>query len=405
VQVVILAAGRGKRLGVKADGLPKCLLQVGGEPLLEHQLRALSEVGASPVLVVVGYGADLVREALRDRAETVLNARYDTTNSLASLWLAREWVKGPLLILNSDVFFGREALELLVRAGPDHLAYDSTSGRAAEHMKVLIRDGAVADLSKGLPAVLSSGENVGMVYLGAATARELFEKAGELVAAGREDAFWVEALRAVTGSSRIRGVDVAHVPWVEIDTPYDLDRARREVWPSIADRASPGRRARRWMLRGGAATLLLVTIAATWSVALRAVSQSWEHVTVEGGREVSITVGEMPQQWHEIRPSETATVEVMGPRSIRVDLRALLERSSKEEVSYVVEVCVDGKRAAHEMFTARPKEAIGHPEAAVCDRDKIHLSVSEGRHRLGVRLETGNVAGLLVRLRILEERE
>ncbi len=408
MQVVILAAGRGKRLGAKADGLPKCLLQVGGEPILEHQLRALSEVGASPVLVVVGYGADLVRETLRDRAETLLNSRYDATNSLVSLWLARDWVKGAVIVLNCDVLFGREALELLVRAGPDHLAYDSTSGRAAEHMKVLIRDGAVADLSKGLPAVLSAGENVGMVYLGAETARAVFDKAGELVAAGREDAFWAEALRAVMVSARIRGVDVAHVPWVEVDTPFDLDRARREVWPAIADRTGEvGRKRarRRWLGAAAAILLLAAAFAGVWSVAVRASTQTWEHVTLEGGRKITLAVGDMAQEWHEIRAGESATVELSGPRSLRIDLRALVPRGPEGAVPYVAEYVVDGKREKVEMFTARPKTTIPHPEAAVCDRDKLHVEVPPGRHRVGVRREAGDILGILVRFRVLEERE
>ena len=105
MQAVILAAGSGSRLQRVSNGLPKCLLPIGGRPLIEHQLEALSDAGVGNVLVVVGHQADEVRKTLGNRVEYVENTRYDATNSLYSLWLAREWVKGPFVLLNCDLLF------------------------------------------------------------------------------------------------------------------------------------------------------------------------------------------------------------------------------------------------------------------------------------------------------------
>ena len=62
IQALILAAGRGSRLGAAGEDAPKSLLQVGRRHLIEHQLDALAESGVGPVHVVVGYGADEVRD-------------------------------------------------------------------------------------------------------------------------------------------------------------------------------------------------------------------------------------------------------------------------------------------------------------------------------------------------------
>ena len=48
MQALILAAGRGRRMGEKTAGLPKCLLEIGARPLIEHQLEALAESGVGP---------------------------------------------------------------------------------------------------------------------------------------------------------------------------------------------------------------------------------------------------------------------------------------------------------------------------------------------------------------------
>jgi bifunctional UDP-N-acetylglucosamine pyrophosphorylase/glucosamine-1-phosphate N-acetyltransferase len=57
---IVLAAGKGTRM--KSD-LPKVLHPAAGEPMVRHVVDALREIGASPIVLVVGHGAELVREA------------------------------------------------------------------------------------------------------------------------------------------------------------------------------------------------------------------------------------------------------------------------------------------------------------------------------------------------------
>ncbi len=236
MRAVILAAGRGTRLGDAAASLPKCLVPVGGRPLIHHQLDALSAAGIGPALVVVGYQADRVRESVGGRAEFLLNPRFASTNSLASFLLARERLQGPFLLLHGDMLFDPGIVAALLAAGEDALAYDSSSGRDPEDMKVEVRDGRLAEISKELPRERTSGESVGMLRLGAASAASLFRKAAQLVAAGREGSYWAAAVSASLPEVPLRAVDVAGMPWIEIDTPGDLERARRQVWPRLEDR-------------------------------------------------------------------------------------------------------------------------------------------------------------------------
>jgi CTP:molybdopterin cytidylyltransferase MocA len=56
VGAVVLAAGAGSRLG----GRPKCLLELGGVPLIRRTLIALSGAGVDEVVVVLGHHADLI---------------------------------------------------------------------------------------------------------------------------------------------------------------------------------------------------------------------------------------------------------------------------------------------------------------------------------------------------------
>jgi CTP:molybdopterin cytidylyltransferase MocA len=101
VPFVIAAAGRGSRLGF---GIPKCLVEVGGRTVLEHQLDLLA--GRDDVRVVVGYRSDDVRALLArlDRRVGVIENRdWETTNTLASLDLATRDVDGRCVIIDGDL--------------------------------------------------------------------------------------------------------------------------------------------------------------------------------------------------------------------------------------------------------------------------------------------------------------
>ena len=226
MHALILAAGTGSRLAL---GVPKCLVQVGGRPLLDHQLDAIEQV-----TVVVGYEHEQVEDAARGRAEVVHNERYADTNSLYSFWLARDAVEGDLLVLNSDVLFAPRLLRDLLAVQGSAIAFDSGSGDQDEHMKVRAQQGRLLRLSKDLPAMYSHGESLGVAHLSTLAARAAFAAAGSLIRRGHGDEWAVSAINEVARHHRSSCRDVAGQPWAEIDFPGDLDHARNHTWPSIA---------------------------------------------------------------------------------------------------------------------------------------------------------------------------
>ena len=117
-QAVILAAGRGGRLLSHTTDRPKCLLEVGGNTLLHHQVSALRGAGVERLVVVTGYLGGLVAEAsLPAPVVFVENPLYAETSSMYSLWRARGALGGGgFLVLNSDVLFHPALLHALVAA-------------------------------------------------------------------------------------------------------------------------------------------------------------------------------------------------------------------------------------------------------------------------------------------------
>jgi choline kinase len=159
MQAVILAAGLGSRLKPLTGGKAKALVEVGDRPLILHQLEMLADHGIGPTLVIAGYQADEVRRVVGERAEVLVNERFAETNSLYSLWLAREWVKGPFILLNCDLLFDPRILERLLEESGNVLAYDATSSRGREQTKVAIKERRVVDIGKDLPPSSARGES------------------------------------------------------------------------------------------------------------------------------------------------------------------------------------------------------------------------------------------------------
>src|SRR3954462_13296532 len=236
MDALILAAGSGRRL---RHDRPKCLVDLGGKYLIDHQLYALAWAGVDRVVVVAGYRCDEVRAALPPGVTVLVNDDYAQTNSLYSFWLAREQIGEEVLVLNSDVLFHPVIARALVRRPRSALAYDSRSGREEEEMKVIIRGGGLAVMSKTLAPDRSCGENVGMVRLAGAATEAASDAAGLLIAAGRSQDWVTAAFSRIARAHRIDCMDVAGLPWAEIDVPEDLDRARAHVLPAVAPAPVP----------------------------------------------------------------------------------------------------------------------------------------------------------------------
>jgi choline kinase len=407
MQAVILAAGMGSRLKAVTGGKAKALLEVGGRSLILHQLEALADHGIGPVLVIVGYQADEVRMEIGDRAETLVNERYSETNSLHSLWLARKWIKGPFVLLNCDLFFDPQILAQVLEESGNVLAYDSTSSRGREQTKVAIKQRRVVDLGKDLPASSARGESLGLLKFDEEGARAMVQMADSLVRGGGEENAWViEATRAVCSQIPIYGVNVAGQAWAEIDFPYDLDVARREVWPTIY--RGRWRKHLYWKrTRWAAAAALAFGLAlAGWSTNTRVgpASVNWETVPLTGGEMIRIERNGETQRWWMVTTDSAVQAQVAGPSAV-VEVRLLMPNATTDSLRYVVALTIDGRPVDWRAFTAARDTSVHLKGAFLGDRDRIEFSLTKGLHEVGVALAAGHAGRMVARIRQPEQRE
>jgi L-glutamine-phosphate cytidylyltransferase len=103
-RAVVLAAGRGSRLGAMTDDLPKCLAIIAGRPLLDWLLDALLGAGIERVLIVAGYRHEALARYASERVEIVPNLDWAGSNMLGTLRCAHPWLAAhPCVISYSDI--------------------------------------------------------------------------------------------------------------------------------------------------------------------------------------------------------------------------------------------------------------------------------------------------------------
>ncbi len=104
MQAVILAAGRGKRMGTLTATVPKPLLKYGEQTLLEQKLAILPKT-VSEIIIVIGYLGEKIVAQIGDSYKNI-PIRYvqqtELTGTAGALWLCKEFLYGPFIVLMSD---------------------------------------------------------------------------------------------------------------------------------------------------------------------------------------------------------------------------------------------------------------------------------------------------------------
>ena len=123
MKAIILAAGRGSRMGPLTDAKPKCLTRLSGRTLLDWQIAALGSGGADEIVIVGGYRFESLN---RRSAHLIENQRWEQTNMAASLACAAEHLRREdCLVSYSDIVYHPDTVAGLWAADGDiAIAYD-----------------------------------------------------------------------------------------------------------------------------------------------------------------------------------------------------------------------------------------------------------------------------------------
>ena len=116
MKVIILAAGRGTRLGYHTKEIPKGLVDVNGKSIIERQIELFKKNGITEIVIVRGYKKE---KFCWNDVTFIDNEDFANNNQLASLVLAQNMVSGNVLILFGDLIFEQTILDQILASSSD----------------------------------------------------------------------------------------------------------------------------------------------------------------------------------------------------------------------------------------------------------------------------------------------
>lgn len=246
MKVIMLAAGVGKRLGGGKTRPPKVMLEFGGKTLLRRHIEILRACGIEELIMAVGYRAGVIQEGLSalgvtDFVSTVFNPDY-REGSIVSLWAIREALcaAGDVILMDGDVLYDRRLMDrLLTSRHANCFLMDRNVEPGEEPVKLCVRGGRPVDFHKEIRTACDYyGESVGFFRLSAPIARRLAGAAKAYIQAGKTQQMYEEALRDLLLAEppgTFGFEDITGLPWIEIDFPEDIRRARKEILARLVE--------------------------------------------------------------------------------------------------------------------------------------------------------------------------
>jgi len=225
MKAIILAAGRGTRLKPLTNKRPKCFVEVNGKPIIEYQIESLIEAGISDIFIVAGYMHEKVSKYLSSKYSIIINEKYDITNSMYSLWLAKDYlIRSEFLLLNGDVVLKKELIKKIVNYKEKTAALIETGRKIIDgEMNVIIKNGIITAFSKNIDSDIASGESVQITKFSKDDSSKLFNEIEKIISLGNLKEFPAAAYHVLIAESKIWPVYTDGLDWFEIDTIDDYN--------------------------------------------------------------------------------------------------------------------------------------------------------------------------------------
>jgi choline kinase len=227
MKAILMAAGRGTRISRHIDGKPKCTVELGnGTTLIEYSVELLKKKGIDDVVIVLGYKGEAIKDLIGSKAHYVENPFFDVTNSIASLWFARDHLTDTdrCLVMNGDVFLSEKAIDNILAENRSPILFYDTTRKAEADYRFYCEGERLIKYGKELSIEETSGEYVGCALIGNGFITRFRERLDELIQAQQHGKWWEDVLYSMATEYPIRVNDLKGAFWAEVDYVEDYLR-------------------------------------------------------------------------------------------------------------------------------------------------------------------------------------
>ncbi len=237
MQAIIMAAGKGSRLGTLTGGKPKSFAEIKGKKLIEYNLALLKKYHVDEIIIVTGYQCEAFEQltAGEESIRLIYNPFYEMVNVLGSFYMGMEALNDDFIYLHADTLCEPVIFEKLVYPKGDVVLPVEYKKCDDEAMKVRSENGKIVQITKQMPADEAEGEFIGMAAFKKEVIPALREKTKQLM---KEKAFTDYFESAIQRLIDEEDFEITAIPtdgafWAEIDFMEDYEKASEQIPESL----------------------------------------------------------------------------------------------------------------------------------------------------------------------------
>lgn len=230
MKAILMAAGYGGRIS-QFTNEPKSLLKINGKTILRHTVEMLLKNNIS-VSIITGFKHEMIREELKDLdVKIYYNPFFRVTNSIASLWFAREELETDedIILGNADVYWDQDILDEILQCDKEVVMLgDKTRALVGDYF-FNCKDGVIQKYGKELIPEERTCEYVGLGKISSNFLSTFKNQMLHLVESGDYNLWWENALYSISEKYSIYVKDVDGKFWAEVDYIEDYERIKKEI--------------------------------------------------------------------------------------------------------------------------------------------------------------------------------
>lgn len=239
MQAIIMAAGKGSRLGNLTEDKPKCFLEIEGIKLIEYNIALLHSYGIHNIIIVTGYMTEKMEEfaAGIEGVKCIYNPFYEMVNVLGSFYMAQEHLGEDTIYMHADTLCAPEILETILHTEGDIVLPVEYKHCDEEAMKVVTENGRVTEISKLIPCQKAEGEFIGIAKLDSKVLPALRAATKNLMIQKEFSAYFEGAIQELIdeGNNHIVATSIGEYFWSEVDFLEDYQRATEQICGNLVE--------------------------------------------------------------------------------------------------------------------------------------------------------------------------
>jgi choline kinase len=231
---LLLAAGTGSRLFPFTKNSPKCLTLVNEKSILERLINNLEKQGFKRLVIVTGHEKECIMDFLGSKSgnisiEYIHSPLYRSTNNIYSLWLARNIMKEPFVLLESDLVLNTSLLNEMVF--PDKMAVAKMQPWLNGTTVSIDEQNQVTKFHKGTTAAYADirYKSVNIYSFSLTSWLATVKRLNKYIEEGNVNCYYENVFSEMIADNSLSFESVLfdHKPWYEIDTVHDLMEAEK----------------------------------------------------------------------------------------------------------------------------------------------------------------------------------